>query len=156
MAEKVPFAKIDVEAAVKAKVSDLVVDAGTTALRALLLNHAVEKKHQDDAEDVEKWKHKAVGLEGRLSEVLKDKKAAEKALDEMTKAKEAAEVETNEKDVILKKAELAVDEGVLMNRCCCSILMRRWTSWIHSRSSLMASWWMMNDACFHFVCFVLR
>jgi hypothetical protein len=118
MEEKVPFAKIDVEAAVKAKVSDLVADAGTAALRALLMNHAlelkygaVEKKHQDASEDVEKWKHKAVGLEGRLSEALKDKKAAEKALAEMTKAKEATELERDEKDAALKKAELVVDDG---------------------------------------------
>jgi hypothetical protein len=82
MAEQVPFAKVDVEAAVKAKVSDLVADAGTAALRVLLLNHALElkygaleKKHVDAAEDVEKWKHKATGLEGRLTEALRDKKA---------------------------------------------------------------------------------
>jgi hypothetical protein len=72
---------------------------------------AVEKKHQDAAEDVEKWKHKAVGLEGRLTEALKDKKAVVKALEEMTKAKEAAELERDEKDAALKKAELAVDDG---------------------------------------------
>jgi hypothetical protein len=88
MARQVPFAKVDVEAAVKAKVSDLVADAGTAALRVLLMSHAlelkygvVEKKHLDAAEDVQKWKHKAVGLEGRLTEALRDKKAAENALE---------------------------------------------------------------------------
>jgi hypothetical protein len=118
MAEQVPFAKVDVEAAVKAKASDLVADAGTAALCVLLLNHALElkygtleKKNIDAAEDVEKWKHKATGLEGRLSEALRDKKAAEGALEEMKKAKEAAELERDEKDQALKKSELAVDEG---------------------------------------------
>jgi hypothetical protein len=118
MAEKVPFAQVDVEAAVKAKSSDLVADVGTAALRTLLLSHAwelkygsLEKKHLDAAEDVEKWKHKAVGLEGRLSDALQEKKAAEKALEEMKREKEAAEKERDEKDAALKKSNLAVDEG---------------------------------------------
>lgn len=118
MAEKVPFAKVDIEAAVKAKVGDLVADAGTAALRVLLMTHALElkygavkRKQLDASEDVEKWKHKAVGLEGRLSEALKDKKAAEESLEEMKKAKEAAELERDEKATALEKAELAVDDG---------------------------------------------
>jgi hypothetical protein len=90
MKEKVPFAKVDVEAGVKAKCSDLVADAGTAALRVLLMTHClevkhdlVEKKYNDAAEDVEKWKHKSTGLDGRLKEALRDKKAAEDALKEM-------------------------------------------------------------------------
>jgi hypothetical protein len=118
MAEKVPFAQVDVEAAVKAKSSDLVADVGTAVLRTLLLTHAwelkygaLEKKQLDAAEDVEKWKHKVVGLEGRLSDALKEKKTAEKALEEMRRAKEAAKNERDEKDAVLKKSNLAVDEG---------------------------------------------
>jgi hypothetical protein len=93
----VPFAKVDVEAAVKAKIGDLVADAGTTSLRVLLMSHAMELKHsqvektcKDAVEDVEKWKHKATSLDGRLSDALKEKKAVEKALEEMKQAKEAA------------------------------------------------------------------
>jgi hypothetical protein len=118
MSEKVPLAKVDVDAAVKAKFGDLVMDAGTAALRVLLMDHAMEvkyelleKKHKDAVEDVEKWKHKSTGLEGRLADALKEKKAAEEALEEMKLAKENAERERDEKDAALKKAELAVDEG---------------------------------------------
>ena len=106
--EQVPFAKVDVEAGVKAKCSDLVAGIGSAALRTLLLAHcleikqdSVEKKYKDAAEDVEKWKHKAVGLEGRLSDALQEKKAAEKALEEMKRAKEAAEKD-RDKDAALK------------------------------------------------------
>jgi hypothetical protein len=118
MAEQVPLAKVDVDAAVKAKFGDLVADAGTAALRVLLMGHAMEVKHElverkykDASEDVEKWKHKAIGLKGRLSDALEEKKVAEKALEEMKKAKEAAEGERDEKDAALKKSELGVDEG---------------------------------------------
>jgi hypothetical protein len=45
MSEQVPFAKVDVDAAVKAKFSDLVSDAGTAALRVLLMSHAMELKY---------------------------------------------------------------------------------------------------------------
>jgi septal ring factor EnvC (AmiA/AmiB activator) len=79
MKEQVPFAKVDVEAGVKAKCSDLVADNGTAVLRILLLNHClevkhdlVEKKYNDAAEDVDKWNHKSTGLKGRLKETLKD------------------------------------------------------------------------------------
>jgi hypothetical protein len=98
--EQVPFTKVDVEAGVKAKCSDLVADIQTAALRTVLLSHCletkydlVEKKHNDASEDVEKWKHKSSGLECRLKEALKDKAAAESALEEMKQAKEDAEAE---------------------------------------------------------------
>lgn len=49
------------------------MDAGESALRILLMNHVMDKKHidlekkyKDVAEDVEKWKHKATGLQSRL------------------------------------------------------------------------------------------
>jgi hypothetical protein len=111
MKEQVPFVKVDVEAGVKAKCSDLVADAGTAALRILLMNHClkvkhdpVEKKYNDAVEDVEKWKHKSPGLDGRLKEALKDKIAAEAALEEMKQAKEAAERERDETRVALEKS----------------------------------------------------
>jgi septal ring factor EnvC (AmiA/AmiB activator) len=116
--EQVPFTKVDVEAGVKAKCSDLVADIHTAALRTMLLSHCleakhnlVEKRHNDAAEDVEKWKHKSSGLESRLKEALKDKAAAESALEEMRQAKEAAETEKGEMKAALEKSELAVDEG---------------------------------------------
>jgi septal ring factor EnvC (AmiA/AmiB activator) len=118
MREQVPFAKVDVEAGVKAKCSDLVADIGTAALRTMLLTHClevkqdlVEKKYKDATEDVEKWKHKSTGLDGRLKEALRDKKAAEDALEEMKKAKEAAEAARDETKSALEKSEAAVDEG---------------------------------------------
>jgi hypothetical protein len=46
MAEQVPLAKVDVDDAVKAKFGDLVADAGTAALRVLLMGHAMEVKHE--------------------------------------------------------------------------------------------------------------
>jgi septal ring factor EnvC (AmiA/AmiB activator) len=114
----VPFAKVDVETGVKAKCSDLVADAGTAALRILLMNHClevkhdlVEKKYNDVAEDVEKWKHKSVGLEVCLKEALRDKKAVEDALEEMKRAKEMAEKERDESKTALERSEAAVDEG---------------------------------------------
>jgi septal ring factor EnvC (AmiA/AmiB activator) len=118
MVEQVSFAKVDVVAGVKAKFSDLVADAGTAALRVLLMGHAmevkhdlVEKKYKDASEDVEKWKHKSTGLEGHLADALKEKKAAEKALEEMKQAKEVVEKERDEKGVALEKSNLGVDEG---------------------------------------------
>jgi chromosome segregation ATPase len=118
MKEQVPFTKVDVEAGVKAKCSDLVADIHTAALRTMLLSHCletkydlVEKKHNDAAEDVEKWKHKSSGLESRLKEALKDKTAAESALEEMKQAKEDAEAEKDAMKAALEKSELAVDEG---------------------------------------------
>jgi septal ring factor EnvC (AmiA/AmiB activator) len=117
MKEQVPFTKVDVEAAVKAKCIDLVADANPAALRIMLMNHClevkhdlVEKRYNDAAEDVEKWKHKSTGLEGRLKEALKDKATAEAALEEMKQAKEAAESEKEEIKAALEKSELAVDE----------------------------------------------
>jgi septal ring factor EnvC (AmiA/AmiB activator) len=71
----------------------------------------MEKKCQDAAEDVEKWKHKSTGLDGRLKDALKEKKAVEKALEEMKQAKEAAEKERDENKVALEKSNLAVEEG---------------------------------------------
>ena len=118
MKEQVPFTKVDVEAGLKAKCSDLVADIHTAALRTMLLSHCleskydlVEKKHTDAAEDVEKWKHKSSGLESRLRDALKDKAAAESALEEMKQAKEAAEAERDAAKAALEKSELAVDEG---------------------------------------------
>jgi chromosome segregation ATPase len=118
MKEQVPFTKVDVEAGLKAKCSDLVADIHTAALRTMLLSHCletkydlVEKKHNDAAEDVEKWKHKSSGLESRLKEALKDKAAAESALEEMKQAKEDAEAEKDATKAVLEKSELAVDEG---------------------------------------------
>jgi septal ring factor EnvC (AmiA/AmiB activator) len=118
MKEQVPFTKVDVEAGVKAKCSDLVADIHTAALRTMLLSHCletkydlVEKKHNDAAEDVEKWKHKSSGFESRLKEALKDKAAAESALEEMKQAKEDAEAEKDATKAALEKSELAVDEG---------------------------------------------
>jgi septal ring factor EnvC (AmiA/AmiB activator) len=118
MKEQVPFTKIDIEAGVKAKCNDLVVDMNTATLRTMMLSHClevkhdlVEKKYNDAAEDVEKWKHKSSGLKSRLREALKDKAAAESALEEMTQAKDAAETEKGEMKTALEKSELAVDEG---------------------------------------------
>jgi hypothetical protein len=118
MKEQVPFAKVDVEAGVKAKCSDLVAGSNTAALRILLMNHClgvkhdlVEKKYNDVTEDVEIWKHKSTGLDGRLKGALKDKTAAEASLEEMKQAKEAAERERDEIKAALEKSELAVNEG---------------------------------------------
>lgn len=125
MAEHVPLAKVDVDAGVKAKFSDLVADAGSAALRILLMGHAMELKHgavekqfKDAAEDVEKWKHKVVGFVGRLKDALKEKKAAEKELGDMKEAKEAAEKErdTQREEVdrlqkALEEANSAVEDG---------------------------------------------
>lgn len=65
--------KVDVDAGVKAKFSDLVVDAGISVLRVLLMGNAMEKKHgileakyKDTIEDAEKWKHKVTGMKARL------------------------------------------------------------------------------------------
>lgn len=98
-----PFAQIDVDAGVKAKFSDLVADAGSAALRIMLLGHAmelkhgvVEKQHKEAAEEVEKWKHKATGLEGRLKDALKEKKTAERELDDLKEMKEIEEKERDE------------------------------------------------------------
>jgi chromosome segregation ATPase len=114
----VPFAKVDVEAGVKAKCSDLVAASNTAALRIMLMNHCLEMKHDlavkkynDAAEDVEKWKHKCTGLDARLKEALKDKETAEATLEEMKQAKETAEGERDEVRSALEKSELAVDEG---------------------------------------------
>lgn len=100
MADQVPLAPIDIEAGVKAKFGDLAVDAGSAALRILLLGHAMELKHgivekqyKEVVEDVEKWKHKATDLEGRLKEALKEKKTAEKELDDMKEVKKIVEIE---------------------------------------------------------------
>jgi chromosome segregation ATPase len=153
MKEQVPFAKVDVEAGVKAKCSDLVADIGTAALRALLLSHClevkhdlVEKKYNNAAEDVEKWKHKSSGLDDRLKEALKDKKATEDALEEIKKAKEAAETERDEtkrrwrslrqlwtREGELWRYTLKTGLGVLRSRCFCSTLTPRWRSLIPLR-----------------------
>jgi septal ring factor EnvC (AmiA/AmiB activator) len=116
--EQVPFTKVDVEAGVKAKCSDLVADIHTAALRTMLLSHCletkydlVEKKHNDATEDVGKWKHKSAGLESRLKEALQDKTAAESALEEMKRAKEEAKAERDSAKAALEKSQLAVDEG---------------------------------------------
>jgi len=58
MKEQVPLAKVDVEAGMKAKCSDLVADSNTAALRIMLMNHClgmkydqVAKKYHDAVED---------------------------------------------------------------------------------------------------------
>jgi hypothetical protein len=73
MEERVPFTDVDVDAGMKSKYGVLVMDAGESALRILLMNHVMDKKHidlekkyKDVAEDVEKSKHKATGLQSRL------------------------------------------------------------------------------------------
>jgi len=132
MAEQVPLAAVDVDAGVAAKFRDLVVDVGVSVLRVLLMGHAMEKKyvdlegnHKDVVEDVEKWKHKATGLEVRLKEALKEKsavekekKAAEEEMESLKEAKEAAETERDslktrvgELEGELAKATVAVEEG---------------------------------------------
>jgi hypothetical protein len=86
MEEKVALEDVDVDAGLKIKYSELVMDAGESALRILLMNHVMErkhlhleKKHKDAAEDAEKWQHQASGLQIRLSKALESKKVAEKA-----------------------------------------------------------------------------
>jgi len=125
MAEQVPLAKVDIDAGVKAKFSDLVADAGSAALRVLLMGHAmelkhgaVEKKYKDDAEDVDKWKHKATGFEGRLKDALKEKKAAEKEINDLKEEKEVVEKERDaQKDEVgrlqkaLEEANSAAEDG---------------------------------------------
>jgi chromosome segregation ATPase len=157
--------KVDVEAGVKAKCSDLVADINTATLRTMLLSHClevkhdlVEKRHNDAAEDVEKWKHKSSGLESRLKEALKDKAATESALEEMKQAKEAAETEKGEMKVALEKSELAVDEGRR------SLAVHFENGFRHAKEQVlffnpeakveeldpfkvMASWWMTNIFC---------
>ena len=117
----------------KAKFRDLVADAGMLALRVLLMGHAMEKKyvdlegkHKDVAEDVEKWKHKATGLEARLKEALKEKSAAEKekkaAKEEVDSLKEAKEAVETKRDSLKTKmgelegelvvATIAVEKGI--------------------------------------------
>lgn len=63
------MSEVDVDAGLKSKFSDLVMDAGESALRILLMNHVMErkfidteKKCKDATEDVNKWKHKADGV----------------------------------------------------------------------------------------------
>jgi septal ring factor EnvC (AmiA/AmiB activator) len=165
MSEQVPFAKVDVDAAVMAKFGDLVADAGTAALRVLLMGHAMEMKHElvenkykDPSEDVEKWMHKSTGLEGCLADALKEKKAAEEALEEMKQAKEAAEKERDEKEAALEKSSLAVDEGRRalavyfengFRRATEQVLLfnpeAKMESLILLRWLLTESWWMTND-----------
>lgn len=119
MAEHVPFAQGDVDARVKAKFKDLVADAGSAALRVLLMQHAMELKHEkvekdlkDASEDVEKWKHKCTGFEARLKDALKEKKAAEKELGEMREAKEAANREKEDQKAEKEKLQQALDSQV--------------------------------------------
>lgn len=116
LAEQVPFAEGDVEAGVRAKFKDLVADAGTAALRVLLLQHSMELKHErvesqlkDATEDVDKWKHKCNGFEARLKDALKEKKAAEKELGEMKEARDAAVKEKDERKVEGAKLQEALD-----------------------------------------------
>jgi len=101
MTEKVPLVKVDVDAGVKSKFSDLVTDASISVLCVLLVGQAMEKKHnaleakhKDASEDVKKWKQKTTNLEARLKEALKDKiEAAEKATGDMKVEKEVVELE---------------------------------------------------------------
>jgi hypothetical protein len=102
MKEQVPLARVDVEAGMKAKCSDLVADSNTAALRIMLMNHCL---------GTEKWEHKCTGSDGRLKEALKEKATVEAALEEMKQAKEAAEGERDGVKSALEKSELAVDEG---------------------------------------------
>jgi DNA repair exonuclease SbcCD ATPase subunit len=119
------LAKVDVDACVKANFSDLVTNAGVSALWVLLIGHAMEKKHvalqekyKDASEDVEIWKHKATGLEGRLKDALADKKVAKKAVTDLKVEKEVVELERDswkekaaglESDIV--KAQAAMEEG---------------------------------------------
>lgn len=100
MEDKVPLSKVDVDAGVKSKFGELVMDTRILVLRVLLLGKVMEKKHgaleakyKDAHEDVEKWKHKATGLESRLKEALEDKKTAEKTTKDMKDEKEVVELE---------------------------------------------------------------
>jgi len=109
MAEQLRLAKVDVDAGVKAKFSDLVANAGSAALRILLMGRAmelkyesIEKQYKDASEDVEKSKHNVDKLQGCLKDVLKEKKSAEKDLNNTKEKKEAAEKERDE-----EKAEVA-------------------------------------------------
>jgi len=90
MEKKVPLAEVDVDAGMKSKYGDLVMDAIDSALRILLMNHVMErkytdvgKKYKDTTEDVGKWKHKATGLQTRLNEALEANKAAEASAKEL-------------------------------------------------------------------------
>jgi len=119
------LAAVDVDAGVKAKFSDLVVDAGMSALRILLMGHAMEKKHgfleakhKEVVEHVEKWKHKITGMDARLKEALKDKKVAETEVGDVKEAKKVVESERDDlKDKVgdlekkLDDALAVVEEG---------------------------------------------
>lgn len=125
MAEQVPFAQGDVDAGVKAKYKDLVADAGMAALRVLLMQHAMELKHEsveqklkDAVEDVEAWKHKCAGFEGRLKDALKENKTIAQELKEAKQAREVAEKEKEAQKLevgrlqeSLKESEDAVEAG---------------------------------------------
>jgi hypothetical protein len=118
MAEQVPLVKVDVDAGLKAKFSDLVADAGSAALGILLLGHAmdlkhgaVEKQYKDVAEDVVKWNHKAVGFEGWLKDALKENRSAEKELGDMKEAKEAAKKERDLQKGEVERLQRALDEA---------------------------------------------
>jgi septal ring factor EnvC (AmiA/AmiB activator) len=125
MAKQIPLAAVDVSAGVNAKFSDLVVDAGVSALRILLMGHAMEKqhvlleaKHKEYDEDVEKWKHKVTGMDARLKDALKDKKATETEAGQLKEAMEALESENKalktkvgELEKSLGDAQAAVEEG---------------------------------------------
>jgi len=80
------LSEVDVDASMKSKFGDLVMDAGESALIILLMNHVMEKKIvdaekkcKDATEDDNKWKHEDDGLKTRLNEALEAKDAAEKA-----------------------------------------------------------------------------
>ncbi|RHN78850.1 hypothetical protein MtrunA17_Chr1g0170441 [Medicago truncatula] len=47
MEEKALLAEVDIDAGVTSKFGELVMDAGMSALRVLLLGHMMEKKHGD-------------------------------------------------------------------------------------------------------------
>jgi len=86
MSENVPLADVYVDAGMASKYDGLLKDIGESALRILLTNHVMERKHldlekkyKDAAGDVEKWRHKATGLVIRLTEALSSKDLAEKA-----------------------------------------------------------------------------
>lgn len=55
--------------------------------------NVLEAKCKDTCEYVDKWKHKATGLEGRLKEALKDKNTAEKAASDAKEERKTVEVE---------------------------------------------------------------
>ncbi|RHN45100.1 hypothetical protein MtrunA17_Chr7g0226631 [Medicago truncatula] len=125
MENHIPFSAVDKDAAFHGKFDELVLDAGTSALRTLLYIQSMEKKHealekeyQDSVKDVEKFKHKASAFEERVEGLLKDKAALEKAVADAEKEKTDWQVEKSNLETQnaklkddLNKSQAEVEDG---------------------------------------------